>query len=110
MDLNFIKKLVKPSDKKIVLLILDGIGGLPRESDNKTELEASYTPNFDKLASRGVCGLHVPVGPGITPGSGPGHLGVFGYEPSKYQVGRGVLAALGIGSIILSLDYKMRMK
>jgi 2,3-bisphosphoglycerate-independent phosphoglycerate mutase len=108
MDLNFIKKLVKQSDTKIVMLILDGIGGLPRESDNKTELEASYTPNFDELASRSVCGLHVPVGPGITPGSGPGHLGVFGYDPLKYQVGRGVLAALGIGFDLKNNDVAAR--
>jgi 2,3-bisphosphoglycerate-independent phosphoglycerate mutase len=108
MDLNFIKKLVKKNDKKIVLLILDGIGGLPRESDNKTELEAAYTPNFDEIASRGVCGLHIPVGPGITPGSGPGHLGVFGYDPKEYQVGRGVLAALGIGFELKNNDVAAR--
>ncbi|MBN2603184.1 MAG: 2,3-bisphosphoglycerate-independent phosphoglycerate mutase [Candidatus Thermoplasmatota archaeon] len=108
MDLNFIKKLVKKSNTKIVLLMLDGIGGLPRESDNKTELEASCTPNLDGLASCGVCGLHTPVGTGITPGSGPGHLGVFGYDPTKYQVGRGVLAALGIGFDLKENDVAAR--
>ena len=108
MDLNFIQKLVKKSDTKIVLLILDGIGGLPRKSDNKTELEAAHTPNFDELASHGICGLHIPVNPGITPGSGPGHLGVFGYNPIKYQVGRGVLAAHGIGFDLQKDDVAAR--
>lgn len=97
MDLDFIKTLVKPSETKIVLLVIDGLGGLPRKSDNLTELEAANTPNLDSLAKKGICGLQQPVGPGITPGSGPGHLGIFGYDPVKYKVGRGVLAALGIG-------------
>ena len=97
MDLDFIKTLVKPAETKIVLLVIDGLGGLPRKSDNLTELEAANTPNLDSLAKKGICGLQQPVGPGITPGSGPGHLGIFGYDPVKYKVGRGVLAALGIG-------------
>ena len=97
MDLDFIRKLVKPAETKIVLLVIDGLGGLPRKSDNLTELEAANTPNLDSLAKKGICGLQQPIGPGITPGSGPGHLAVFGYDPIKYQVGRGVLAALGIG-------------
>jgi 2,3-bisphosphoglycerate-independent phosphoglycerate mutase len=96
MDLNFISKLKKPADTKIVLLVIDGLGGLPINHDNLTELEAADTPNLDDLASRGICGLQQPVLPGITPGSGPGHLGLFGYDPVKYQVGRGVLSALGI--------------
>jgi 2,3-bisphosphoglycerate-independent phosphoglycerate mutase len=97
MDLDFIKTLVKPAETKIVLLVIDGLGGLPRKSDNLTELEAANTPNLDSLAKKGICGLQQPVGSGITPGSGPGHLGIFGYDPVKYKVGRGVLAALGIG-------------
>jgi 2,3-bisphosphoglycerate-independent phosphoglycerate mutase len=96
MDLEFINKLIKHADTKIVMLVLDGIGGLPREIDNKTELEKAYKPNLDELASKGICGLHIPVGPGITPGSGPGHLGIFGFNPELYQIGRGVLEALGI--------------
>ncbi len=96
MDLDFISKLVKHNDTKIVMLVMDGIGGLPRVTDNKTELEVAYKPNLDNLAIKGVCGLHLPVGPGITPGSGPGHLGIFGYNPEKYQIGRGALEALGI--------------
>jgi 2,3-bisphosphoglycerate-independent phosphoglycerate mutase len=96
MDLDFVRKLIKPAETKIVLLVIDGVGGLPRESDNLTELEAADTPNLDSLASQGICGLQEPIGPGITPGSGPGHLALFGYDPIKYQVGRGVLSALGI--------------
>lgn len=96
MDLDFIQKLVEPADTKILLLVLDGLGGLPLEPGGRTELEAADTPNLDALAKRGICGLHQPVRPGITPGSGPAHLGLFGYDPCKYQVGRGVLAALGI--------------
>ena len=96
MDLEFIQRLVKKNDTKIVMLVMDGIGGLPRETDNKTELEAAYKPNLDKLASNSICGLHQPVGSGITPGSGPGHLGIFGFNPEKYQIGRGTLEALGI--------------
>jgi len=108
MELDFIRKLVKPAKTKIVLLIMDGIGGLPRELDNLTELEGANTPNLDMLAKKGICGLQQPVGPGITPGSGPGHLGVFGYDPVKYQVGRGVLAALGIGFDLQSGDVAAR--
>lgn len=96
MKLEFISNLVKEADTKIVMLVLDGLGGLPSGPQGRTELEAANTPNLDHLASRGVCGLHTPVGPGITPGSGPGHLGLFGYDPTEYRVGRGVLAALGV--------------
>ena len=96
MDLDFIKKLAKPSDTKIVLLVMDGLGGLPRKQDNLTELEAARTPFLDSLAVKSICGLQQPVDTGITPGSGPGHLSLFGYNPTKYQVGRGVLSALGI--------------
>jgi 2,3-bisphosphoglycerate-independent phosphoglycerate mutase len=108
MDLDFIKKLVKPANTKIVLLLMDGLGGLPRESDNLTELETAKTPNLDALASKSICGLQLPVDAGITPGSGPGHLGVFGYDPKKYQVGRGVLAALGIDFDLKPQDVACR--
>ncbi|MEF8878858.1 MAG: 2,3-bisphosphoglycerate-independent phosphoglycerate mutase [Candidatus Thermoplasmatota archaeon] len=100
MDLNIIKKLKKPSDTKIVLMVIDGLGGLPGEN-GLTELEAAHTPNLDKLATKSICGLQQPVAPGITPGSGPGHLSLFGYNPIKYQVGRGVLSAAGI-------DFKLK--
>jgi len=96
MDLDFIKKLIKKNDSKIVMLVMDGLGGLPIKEDGLTELETAKTPNLDRLAKKSICGLQIPVGNGITPGSGPGHLGIFGYNPIKYQVGRGVLAATGI--------------
>lgn len=97
MDFEFIKKLAVPKKTKILMLVLDGLGGLGAEPDGPTELESAKTPNLDQLASGGICGLHEPVGPGITPGSGLGHLALFGYNPMRYHAGRGVLAALGSG-------------
>ncbi|UCF11998.1 MAG: 2,3-bisphosphoglycerate-independent phosphoglycerate mutase [Thermoplasmatales archaeon] len=108
MDLDFIRNLKKPAETKIVLLVIDGVGGLPRESDNLTELEKANIPNLDSLTSRGICGLQQPVNPGITPGSGPGHLSLFGYDPIKYQVGRGVLSALGIDFELKPQDVAAR--
>ena len=96
MELDIIRKLAKSNDSKIVLLVLDGLGGLAMAENGSTELEAANEPHLDRLASESICGLHQPIGPGITPGSGPAHLSLFGYDPIKYQVGRGVLAALGI--------------
>lgn len=108
MDLDFVRKLIKPAETKIVMLVIDGLGGLPRKSDNFTELEAANTPHLDALATQGICGLQQLVGSGITPGSGPGHLALFGYDPVKYQVGRGVLSALGIGFELESKDVAAR--
>ncbi len=96
MDLELLSRLHNDRDSKAVLLVLDGLGGLPGHGSGKTELEVADTPNLDHLARSGVTGLHVPVAPGVTPGSGPAHLGLFGYDPLTYQVGRGVLSALGI--------------
>jgi 2,3-bisphosphoglycerate-independent phosphoglycerate mutase len=79
------------------MLVADGLGGLPRQSGGRTELETARTPNLDELARRGACGGSIPVKPGIAPGSGPGHLALFGYDPLKYVIGRGALEATGIG-------------
>jgi 2,3-bisphosphoglycerate-independent phosphoglycerate mutase len=93
---DLMRALATPSSSKIVLLVADGLGGLPREPGGPTELEAAATPHLDGLVARNVCGLSLPVAPGITPGSGPGHLGLFGYDPLACTIGRGVLEALGI--------------
>jgi len=108
MDFDTLKKLRFENESKVVLFILDGLGGLPAGPDAVTELEAAKTPNLDRMASEGICGLHQAIGPGITPGSGPAHLGVFGYDPLKYQVGRGVLSALGVNFELRAGDIAAR--
>ena len=95
-NLEFIESISIPSSTKIVLLVIDGLGGLPNPETGKTELEIANTPNLDKLAAHGICGLIDPVGPGITPGSLPAHLALFGYNPTTFEVGRGVVEAIGI--------------
>jgi len=96
-NFDLIHDLLKPGTSKIVLLVVDGLGGLPRPSDNKTELEAAQTPNMDRLARQGTLGMTIPLVPGVTPGSGPAHLSLFGYDPIALPVGRGVLEAVGVG-------------
>lgn len=104
------RELSVPTDSKIVLLVLDGLGGLPNE-DGETELEAANTPNLDALAASSDLGLSRPLGSqaGVSPGSGPGHLALFGYDPLRYEVGRGVLSALGVGFELEENDLAARV-
>lgn len=109
MDLDpHLPDLIDTNDRRILLAIMDGVGGIPGP-DGLTELELSATPNLDALAESSMCGLSVPIAPGISPGSGPGHIAVFGYDPLKYQIGRGVLSALGIAFPLERSDVAARM-
>ncbi|NIP29339.1 MAG: 2,3-bisphosphoglycerate-independent phosphoglycerate mutase [Candidatus Dadabacteria bacterium] len=103
---ELISKLKTKNSSKIILCVLDGVGGLPL--DGVTELEAANTPNLDKILDKSSCGLHLPVARGITPGSGAAHLGLFGYDPLKYEIGRGVLEALGLGIDLGPNDLAIR--
>jgi 2,3-bisphosphoglycerate-independent phosphoglycerate mutase len=106
---HFPDMLALPTGGRIVMLVLDGLGGLPHAETGLTELEAAATPNLDRLARASALGLHRPVGYGITPGSGPGHLSLFGYDPVRYNIGRGVLSALGVGFAVKPGDIAIRL-
>ena len=108
IDLPYITELCQPTPTKIVLLVVDGLGGLPHPDTSRSELESASLPNLDHLARRSACGLTTPVAPGVTPGSGPGHLALLGYDPVKYTMGRGVLEALGIGVELRDGDVAAR--
>lgn len=108
MPYDHIPPLLIPSDSKIVLLLMDGLGGLPIEPSGDTELEAAHTPTMDQLAAEGTLGQIVPIRPGITPGSGPAHLALFGYDPLRYNVGRGALEAIGAGMQVHTGDVAVR--
>ena len=106
---ELLRELIIKNDHKIIYLILDGLGGHPLPGHDSTELETARTPNFDRLAREGICGLLDPVSPGITPGSGPGHLALFGYNPQEFLIGRGVLSALGVEFHLTPKDVAARL-
>ena len=105
---KLISSLAKKNDKRIVLLVMDGVGDCDNAGKG-TALQQARTPNFDALAARSALGLHLPVDMAVTPGSGPGHLGLFGYDPLVYKVGRGVLSALGVEFKLTSQDVAARL-
>ncbi len=107
--LKLIEELSVPNDTKIIFFIIDGLGGLPMEPGGKTEMETADIPNLDSLAAGSTCGLLNPIGPGISPGSGPGHFALFGYNPIKTIVGRGRLEAAGIGLEMTERDVAVRI-
>jgi 2,3-bisphosphoglycerate-independent phosphoglycerate mutase len=110
MDISKVwETLVRPEGGTIVYLILDGLGGLPDARRGQTELQVAHTPHLDQLAAQSSCGLLDIVGPGITPGSGPGHLALFGYDPLTWVIGRGVLSALGINFALQEGDVAARV-
>jgi len=108
-QIDLMRELSRKTDTKVLLMVLDGLGGLPvKEFGGKTELEHAKTPNMDRLASEGALGLHDPIAPGVTPGSGPAHFGLFGYDPIEWNMGRGVLETLGIGFELKPGDVAIR--
>jgi 2,3-bisphosphoglycerate-independent phosphoglycerate mutase len=109
MDPNLISELLLSNSTKIVFLIMDGLGGIQMEEGGKTELQAARTPHLDQLAEVSSCGLLDPVGPGITPGSGPAHFALFGYDPIRYNIGRGILEATGIDFPLTEKDVVARI-
>jgi len=104
-----LQQLAVQADTKLVLLVMDGLGGLPHPETGRTELETARTPNLDALARQGSVGLLTPIAPGVTPGSAPAHLALFGYDPVQYQIGRGVLSAVGVGMHLTPQDVACRV-
>ena len=108
MDLDLARQLSVSGDTKLLLFVMDGLGGLPHPESGRTELESARTPNLDSLARESACGFTLPVAPGVTPGSGPGHLSLFGYDPLKFNIGRGALEAVGIDFDLRPQDVAAR--
>ncbi len=104
----YLSDLIEKNETKIVLLVLDGLGGIATKPGGKTALETAHTPNFDRLAQEGTLGQTIPIRHGITPGSGPAHLALFGYEPLEYAVGRGALSAAGVNVPVRKGDIAAR--
>lgn len=109
MASEILEQLIVKNNSKIIFLVMDGVGGLAIEEKGGTELQVAHTPHFDALAANSSCGIFDPVFPGITPGSGPGHFGLFGYDPLTSNIGRGVLAAAGIGFQLTEKDVAARI-
>ncbi len=107
-NFDLMRRLTEDHGGKILLLVMDGLGGLPLTPDGLTELETAKTPNLDRLAKEGSTGLSIPVARGVAPGSGPAHLALFGYDPLVYDIGRGVLEAIGIGLDVGRGDVAVR--
>jgi 2,3-bisphosphoglycerate-independent phosphoglycerate mutase len=108
MDFEIARQLTQENGTKIVLFVMDGLGGLPHPETGRTELESAYTPHLDMIARESACGFTIPVARGITPGSGPGHLALFGYDPFVYNIGRGALEAVGIDFDLQPSDIAAR--
>ncbi len=102
-----VERQAQQTDSRILLLVMDGLGDIPN-AQGQTPLSAARKPNLDRLAREGCCGRFDPVGPGVTPGSGPGHLALFGYDPTQYEIGRGVLSAVGIDFPLQAGDVAAR--
>ena len=108
LDIKDFQTLTRYTDSKILMLVIDGLGGLPHLQSAKTELESANIPNLDKLTHESTTGVAIPIQHGITPGSGPGHMSLFGYNPIKYVIGRGVLEAVGSGIKLANKDIAIR--
>jgi 2,3-bisphosphoglycerate-independent phosphoglycerate mutase len=108
MPHSYLKPLLDNNGTKIILLVLDGLGGIAITPDGKSALEYANTPNLDRLAEQGTLGQTIPIRYGVTPGSGPAHLALFGYEPLEYMVGRGALSAAGINLPVKTGDIAAR--
>ena len=108
IDFPYLAEVVQQTSSKIIMLVVDGLGGAPDTMTRRTELESAQVSNLDRLAQESACGLTIPVVPGVTPGSGPGHLALFGYDPLQWLIGRGVLEALGIEMEMLPGDVAAR--
>jgi 2,3-bisphosphoglycerate-independent phosphoglycerate mutase len=108
MDLELLRSLATTADTKVMLCVIDGLGGLPDPETHRSELQTAMIPNLNRLAADSLTGMTIPVGYGVTPGSGPGHLALFGYDPLRFEVGRGVLESLGIDFDLQPVDVAAR--